>query len=253
MMASWLRDAEQRGIHLISYDRPGYGGSTAHPGRTVADCAQDLRAIAQALGIDRLAVWGFSGGGPHALACAALLPDLVTAVASLASLAPYGSEGLDYFAGMGQANVDDIRLMLDDPQAAREKSHQDRVDMLAATPEGLHGLMASLLSPTDAAALTLEIATELVAKDQSGLAPGDEGWWEDGVAHLAPWGFDVSDITIPVQLWHGADDQFVPFQHGQWLAARIPGVDAHLSDTDGHLTLAVNRVPEVHAWLLQHH
>lgn len=253
MMASWLRDAEQRGIHLISYDRPGYGGSTAHPGRTVADCAQDVRAIAQALGIDRLAVWGFSGGGPHALACAALLPDLVTAVASLASLAPYGGEGLDYFAGMGQANVDDIRLMLDDPQAAREKSHQDRVDMLAATPEGLHELMASLLSPTDAAALTFEIATELVAKDQSGLAPGDEGWWEDGVAHLAPWGFDVSDITIPVQLWHGADDQFVPFQHGQWLAARIPGVDAHLSDTGGHLTLAVNRVPEVHAWLLQHH
>ena len=253
MMASWLRDAEQRGIHLISYDRPGYGGSTAHPGRTVADCAQDVRAIAQALGIDRLAVWGFSGGGPHALACAALLPDLVTAVASLASLAPYGGEGLDYFAGMGQANVDDIRLMLDDPQAAREKSHQDRVDTLAATPEGLHELMASLLSPTDAAALTLEIATELVAKDQSGLAPGDEGWWEDGVAHLAPWGFDVSDIKTPVQLWHGADDQFVPFQHGQWLAARIPGVDAHLSDTDGHLTLAVNRVPEVHAWLLHHH
>ncbi len=253
MMSSWLRDAEQRGIHLISYDRPGYGGSTAHPGRSVADCAQDVRAIAQALGIDRLAVWGFSGGGPHALACAALLPDLVTAVASLASLAPYGGEGLDYFTGMGQANVDDIRLMLDDPQAAREKSRQDRLDTLAATPEGLHELMASLLSPTDAAALTLDIATELVAAGQSGLAPGDQGWWDDGVAHLAPWGFDVSDITIPVQLWHGAHDQFVPFQHGQWLAARIPGVEAHLSDTDGHLTLAVNRVPEVHAWLLQHH
>jgi pimeloyl-ACP methyl ester carboxylesterase len=253
MMSSWLRDAEQRGIHLLSYDRPGYGGSSAHPGRSVADCAQDVRAIARAFGIDRLAVWGLSGGGPHALACAALLPDLVSAVASLASLAPYGVEGLDYFTGMGQANVDDTRLMLEDPQAAREKCREDRVDMLAATPEGLHELMASLLSPTDAAALTLEVATELVVSGNSGLAPGDEGWWEDGVAHLAPWGFDVSDIKTPVQLWHGADDQFVPFQHGQWLAARIPGVDAHLSDTDGHLTLAVNRVPEVHAWLLQHH
>jgi pimeloyl-ACP methyl ester carboxylesterase len=253
MMSSWLRDAEQRGIHLISYDRPGYGGSTPQPGRSVADCAQDVRTIAQALGIDRLAVWGVSGGGPHALACAALLPDLISAVASLASLAPYGVDGLDYFTGMGQANADDVRLMLDDPRAAREKAHQDRMDTLAATPEGLHELMASLLSPTDAAALTLDIATELVASDQVGLAPGDEGWWEDGVAHLAPWGFDVSDITTPVQLWHGADDQFVPFQHGQWLAARIPGVDAHLSDTDGHLTLGVNRVPEVHAWLLQHH
>jgi pimeloyl-ACP methyl ester carboxylesterase len=253
MMGSWLRDAQQRGIHLLSYDRPGYGGSTAQPGRSVADCTHDVRAIAQALGIDRLAVWGFSGGGPHALACAALLPDLVTAVASLASLAPYGGEGLDYFTGMGQANVDDIRLMLDDPRAAREKGRQDRVDMLTATPEEMHEVMASLLSPTDAAALTLEVATELVASGHSGLAPGDEGWWEDGVAHMAPWGFSVSDIQTPVQLWHGVDDRFVPFQHGQWLAARIPGVDAHLSDSDGHLTLAVNRVPEVHAWLLEQH
>ena len=149
-MASWVRDAERRGIHLLSYDRPGYGGSTAQPGRTVADCAHDVRVIARAFGIQRLAVWGISGGGPHALACAALLPDLVTAVASLCSLAPYGGEGLDYFTGMGQDNADDIQLLLDDPSAAREKCRLDRQEMLAATPEGIHQGLASLLSPTDA-------------------------------------------------------------------------------------------------------
>jgi pimeloyl-ACP methyl ester carboxylesterase len=252
MSASWLRDAEQRGIHLISYDRPGYGGSTAQPGRTVADCASDVRSVADAFDIKRLAVWGFSGGGPHALACATLLPDLVSAVASLASIAPYGVEGLDYFAGMGQSNVDDIRLFFDDPAAAREKSRLDRDEMLEVAPEGLHEVLASLLSPADRAVLTLDLAAELLATFTSGLAPGDQGWWDDGCAHLGPWGFSLDDIVVPVQLWHGAQDRFIPFQHGQWLAEHIPGVDAHLTHADGHITLVVNRVSEVHEWLLQH-
>src|SRR6201996_3090714 len=100
-----VRDAAARGLRLIGYDRPGYGGSSPQPGRTVADCAGDVRAICAELGIDRLATWGISGGGPHVLACAALLPDLVAAAASLASPAPYTAEGLDWFDGMGQSNV----------------------------------------------------------------------------------------------------------------------------------------------------
>src|SRR5580658_9698796 len=119
-------NAAVRGLRLISYDRPGYGGSTPQPGRTVADCAADVRAICAALGIGRLAMWGISGGGPHVLACAALLPDLVAAAASLASLAPYGAEGLDFFTGMGQANIDDTRLMLADEAAARAQTDRDR-------------------------------------------------------------------------------------------------------------------------------
>ncbi|HKH88804.1 MAG TPA: alpha/beta fold hydrolase [Acidimicrobiales bacterium] len=248
----WLEDAERRGVHLVSYDRPGYGGSTAQPGRSVADCAADVRSIAEALNIDRLAVWGISGGGPHALACAALLPDLVSAVASLASLAPYGAPGLDYFTGMGQANLDDIKLFFDDPVAAREKSARDRDEFLAGTPEQVQEGMASLLSETDAAVMSHELASFMVTSMQDGLVPGDQGWWDDSCAHLGPWGFAFDAIRVPVQLWHGVHDQFVPFQHGQWLAAQIPGVDAHLTDTDGHLTLMVNRVPAVHEWLLQH-
>jgi pimeloyl-ACP methyl ester carboxylesterase len=247
-----LKDAEERGIHLISYDRPGYGGSTAKPGRTVADCASDVRAIADAFGIDRLAIWGISGGGPHALACAALLPDLVSAVASLASVAPYGDPSLDYFTGMGQANVDDIKQFLDDPVAAREQSAKDREDVLSRTPEMVQEAMESLLSPADLAVLTPELASYLCESSRVGLAPGDEGWWDDGVAHMSPWGFDFDDIGLPVQLWHGEQDRFVPIQHGEWLADRIPGVEAHLTETDGHLTLLALHLPEVHEWLLQY-
>jgi pimeloyl-ACP methyl ester carboxylesterase len=209
-----------------------------------------VRAIADSFGIDRLAVWGFSGGGPHSLACAALLPDLVSAVASLASIAPYGAPDLDYFTGMGQDNADDIRLFLEDPVAARQKSLQDRDEVLAREPETLFESWASLLSEADAAALTRDFASYLVFCFKEGLAPGDQGWWDDGCAQLAPWGFDLDAIRIPVQVWHGQQDQFVPYQHGTWLAQHIPDVDARLSESDGHLTLALNRVPEVHEWLL---
>ena len=242
-------DAAVRGLRLISYDRPGYGGSTPQPGRSVADCAADVRAICAELGISRLAMWGISGGGPHVLACAALLPELVSAAASLASLAPLDAEGLDWFAGMGELNADDTRLFLRDRQAARAKLDADREQILRASPAELVSGLKTLLSPTDAAALNDGLAEFLVYCDHEGLAPGNEGWWDDGVAHLSPWGFELSAISVPVLLMHGRQDQFVPFGHGQWLAEHIPGVEARLFGHDGHLTLLTNRIPEVHGWL----
>jgi pimeloyl-ACP methyl ester carboxylesterase len=241
-------DAAERGLRLISYDRPGYGGSSPQSGRTVADCAADVRAICTDLGIERLATWGISGGGPHVLACAALLPDLVCAAASLASVAPFGADGLDYFAGMGQENVDDTRLFLADEAAARAKTEQDREDFLAASPDDLATEMETLLTPTDATVLTGELAKFLTSSMQDGLAPGAQGWWDDECM-IRPWGFDVADISVPVLLLHGKQDMFVPFGHGEWLAAHIPGVEARLTEDDGHLTLFEYRVPEVHAWL----
>jgi pimeloyl-ACP methyl ester carboxylesterase len=250
--AAHVADAKEKGLRLISYDRPGYGGSTANPGRSVADAEPDIRAIADAYGIDRLAVWGVSGGGPYALASAALLPDLVVGAAALASPAPYLAEGLDYFTGMGKDNVDDIKLTLEDEPASRAKLVTDREMMLKLKPEQIVEALASLISEVDAAAQTPELTAHLVASMQAGLAPGGEGWWDDGMAQLRPWGFGVGSIAVPFQLWHGRHDRFVPFQHGEWLAARIPGVDAHLTDVDGHTTLLRYRVPEVHAWLLSH-
>jgi len=250
LYAPHVADAAARGIRLIGYDRPGYGESSPQPERTVASCADDVRAICSALGISRLATWGVSGGGPHVLACAALLPDLVVAAASLASPAPYPADGIDWFAGMGQENADDFKLGLSDPVAARAKVDKDREGMLGVSAEDLHTQFATLLTPVDRAALTGELAEYLVFSGRDGLAPGSQGWFDDGMAMTAPWGFSAADISVPVLLLHGREDQFVPFGHGQWLAARIPGVEARLLDHDGHLTLIQSRVGEVHAWLL---
>jgi pimeloyl-ACP methyl ester carboxylesterase len=246
-----VRLAERQGIRLISYDRPGYGGSTAQPGRTVADCAADVRAIAAGLGIERLAVWGISGGGPHALACAALLPDIVPAVGVLASVAPWGADGLDYLAGMGELNADDTRLFFEDRAAARAKCERDRLEDLERSPEQLEERLRTLLSSVDAAALSGAFAQYLVDCTRSGLAPGAEGWWEDDVALLEPWGFDLGSIRTPVLLYHGRQDRFVPFTHGEWLAGHIPGVQAELTGDDGHLTLAERHLEQIHTWLLE--
>jgi pimeloyl-ACP methyl ester carboxylesterase len=154
----WIADADKKGIRLISYDRPGYGGSTAYPGHAVASGAQDVRAIAEALGYDRLGIWGISGGGPYALACAALLPDTAVAVATAASLAPYGIEGFDYFAGMGELNAEDIKLFFSDRDAARRQIREDWEEAVATTPEQFAEVVKSLLSPVDAEALTEDLA-----------------------------------------------------------------------------------------------
>jgi pimeloyl-ACP methyl ester carboxylesterase len=194
-------------------------------------------------------MWGISGGGPHVLACAALLPDLVAAAASLASPAPVGADGLDWLEGMGQLNADDFRLYQRDPAAARAKTEADREMILSSSPAEVEEEMESLLSPTDKAILESGLGEYLNYTEREGLAPGVEGWWEDGVAQAGPWGFELSAISVPVLLMHGRRDQFVPFGHGQWLAAHIPGVEARLFDEDGHLSLEANRIGEVHAWL----
>ncbi len=152
---------------------------------------------------------------------------------------------------MGQENADDFRRHLSDPAAARVKLESDREHMLAASGDDLAGIMQTLLTPTDAAVLKDELAEYLAYTGREGLTPGCEGWWEDGEAFTSPWGFELSAIRVPVLLMHGRQDQFVPFGHGQWLARHIPGVDARLLEDDGHLTLVVNRVGEVHAWLAE--
>jgi pimeloyl-ACP methyl ester carboxylesterase len=246
-----VRRAVKQRIRLLAYDRPGYGDSDRDPGRSVADCANDVRAIADALRIERLAVWGISGGGPHAIACAALAPDLVPAAGVLASPAPWGAEGLDWLAGMGNENVEDVELTLSDRVAGLAKHEQERLEMLAATPETIYTTMETLLSPVDRKALTPARTEHLYRSAQVGLAPGVDGWWDDDVAFIEPWGFELEQIRTPVLLLHGRHDQFVPFSHGEWLAAHIPGVEARLSDDDGHLTLVENHLEAVHEWLLE--
>jgi pimeloyl-ACP methyl ester carboxylesterase len=244
--------AREGGIRLIGYDRPGYGNSTRAAGRSVADCAADVDAIADALGLDRYASWGISGGGPHALACAALCDERLTGVASLAAVAPWGAEGLDWLAGMGESNIEEFDAVLAGETALRPALERDRAELLAAAPAELVEVWSTLLGPEDRSVLTEELAAFLVESAALGLRDGVDGWLDDNFAFVKPWGFDVTSVDRPVLLLHGGDDRFVPVSHGRWLADRIPGVEARITDADGHLTLVERRVGEVHEWLLSH-
>jgi pimeloyl-ACP methyl ester carboxylesterase len=245
-------DARARGIRLIAYDRPGYGGSSAQPGRSVGDAAADVAELLDALDVDRFATWGHSGGGPHALACAALLPDRCTAAAALASVGPYGVPGLDFTDGMGEANVRDFDAVLAGPEALEPVLLREQAEMFSAGPDGLRQAMLTVLSPLDQAAFTPEVGEWIYTVMAEGAAERIEGYRDDNLACVRPWGFDPSAIRVPVLLLQGTDDLMVPPAHGRWLAAQIPGVEAEISDTEGHITLLTTRIPEVHEWLLAH-
>ncbi len=247
-----VADARDRGVRLIGYDRPGYGGSSTQRGRRVGDVPGDVAAIADALGIDRFAVWGHSGGGAPAIACAAVLPDRVVAASSLAGVAPPGAEGLDPFEGMGEANREDVRLMLSDPAGWEEKLQREAAEYARATPDQVRTMLATLLSDVDRTALSPQLAAFFSAETAEGLRLNGDGMRDDNLSDTVPWGFGLDSIRVPVQIWHGAHDRFVPIGHGRWLAAHVRGAEPHLLDDAGHLALLTERVPEVHGWLLEH-
>jgi pimeloyl-ACP methyl ester carboxylesterase len=249
----WVRDAEARGVSLMTYDRPGYGGSSSQPRRIVADCVKDVRAIADALGFARCAVWGFSGGGPHALACGALAGDLVAAVATIGSPAPPDASGLDYLAGMTDEDLQDHALFRTDRAEWERVSAQQREASLAMTVTELVDTWSAGKAQVDRAALHGDFGTWLHGAVQAGIARVIDGALDDNVAiFYAPWGFEPASIAVPVKVWHGAQDRFVPYAHGRWLAEHIPGAKADLNDADGHLTVAADRIGEVHEWLARY-
>jgi pimeloyl-ACP methyl ester carboxylesterase len=251
MFGPAVESAARHGLRLISYDRPGYAETPPVPGRTFADGAGETRAIAEALGLDRIGVWGFSGGGMFALACAALLPDLVAAAAVLASFAPYGMPGFDWAGGWPDAYREEVELFFTDRAAAREKWRADAEEISRdlSTPEGWLARWGDRAGTDEAH--SREVAEYLALLGQDGSAQGDQGWWDDWAAVLSPWGCDPREITVPVQLWHGEHDKAVPVGHGRWLAANVPGIDAHITDDD-HSTIDDAHRDATYAWLGQH-
>ena len=247
-----VADAVARELRIISYGRPGYGQSTRHPGRSVASAAEDTAKLADALGIERFATWGISGGGPHALACAALLGDRVVAAASLAGVAPYDATGLNFLAGMGEDNVTEFGAAIQGATALSAYLEPQVPALLGQDPEVMAEHMSTLLSGPDREVFTGSFGEQLAQIMQDSLRTGFFGWLDDDLAFVKSWGFNPSAIKVPVQIWQGEQDLMVPFSHGQWLAQAIPQADVHLSANDGHLTVWVNRVPEVHAWLSSH-
>src|SRR5947209_439057 len=242
-------NARELGVRLLAHDRPGYGGSTRQPGRTIASVAADVAALADHFGAERFGVWGASGGGPHALACAAVLPDRVVAAVAIASSAPYGAEGLDYFEGMGELNARELEIMERGPEAHIAFLQEQAGEMLSGTPDALREGLSTLLTPVDRDALDLHTARWLMEVFACAVAPGVEGWHDESVADLGDWGFAVDDIRVPVAIWHGGQDRFVPIGHGRWLAEHAPGAQFHYEPELGHISIIERRVPDAQAWL----
>jgi pimeloyl-ACP methyl ester carboxylesterase len=194
--------------------------------------------------------WGISGGGPHALACAALLPHRVAAAATLASVAPYGADGLDWLDGMGEGNHIEFGVAREGGETLDRFLTDERDGTIAAGADGLAEAMRPHLSDADAAFLTGRFAAWAYEEMRIGIGESIAGWRDDDLMFLQPWGFELSAIAVPVLVRQGSNDLMVPPAHGRWLAERIPGVETVIRPEDGHLTL-FGEVPSVHEWLLE--
>lgn len=229
--------AARLGIRWVSYDRPGYGGSTPHPGRDVASAAAHVSGIADALGIDRFAVMGHSGGGPPALACGALLPERVLGVVVVAGLAPLGAEGLDWFAGMAASGAAELRAATEGRTAL-----EDYLESTEFDPE--------IFTPADHAALsgTWSWLNGVVGQ---AVEAGLGGMIDDELSYVAPWGFDPARVIAPVLLVHGGGDRVVPSSHGEWLARRCPSAQLWLRPDEGHISVLASGAGAME-WLREH-
>jgi pimeloyl-ACP methyl ester carboxylesterase len=233
-------DALRRaGLHVVTYDRPGYGASDRAPGRRVVDCVADVVAVMDALGLDRFAVTGASGGGPHALALAARLPDRVIAAQCVVGAAPYDASGLEWTAGMDPENVEEFAWARRGEQVLHEQlARVGAEDLRRMAAEPARAFSDDWqLSDSDREVLARhDVQQVFAAAVREALRPGVWGWVDDDLAFLAPWGFDVSEIEVPVTIRYGLQDVLVPAAHGAWLAAHVPGAEVVVDAEAGHLT-----------------
>src|SRR5262245_29972439 len=231
-----------RGLRYVAFSRPGYGSSTRRPGRSIADVVEDSRTVLGHLGTRRALVVGWSGGGPHALACAALMADLVPAVATIASVAPYPADGLDFMAGMGDENIEEFEAALESDAALLEFKERNWPIFRSVTGADVAESFGDLIDHVDRGSLTGEFAEYIASATREGLRESYWGWFDDDKAFVKPWGFDVADIRIPVHVWQGGHDRMVPFAHGHWLAAHTPTAIPHLDPEDGHLRIVAREM-----------
>ena len=235
--ADWHAPCLARGLRLICVSRPGYASSTRLPRRVVAQVSNDTAAILNALGHDRFVTCGWSGGGPHALACAARLPGRCVAAATLAGVGPYLANDLDFLAGMGQENIDEFGAALKGEAALRRWLMENGESLRRVTGPELADAFGDLVAPVDKDVLVGGYADELAAVFRRALAPGFDGWIDDDLAFVGAWGFSLDDVRVPVAVWQGELDRMVPFAHGRWLLHHVPGAQARMVSGHGHLSL----------------
>jgi pimeloyl-ACP methyl ester carboxylesterase len=242
---TWFPSVEARGLRPIAFSRPGYASSTRLRGRRVASVVDDIVSLLDELGIGEFYSLGGSGGGPHTIACAALLPDRCLGSAALVTIAPWQAEGLDYYAGMARTNIEEFDAALAGEASLREWMATEGEEFRTITGPQMVAALGDALPPVDQSIATGEWADREAAGMRRALEHGFDGWVDDDLAFVQPWGFAVEDIRVPVQIWQGEVDRLVPWAHGQWLAERIPGAQFTLAEGQGHFSLGVNSRDEI--------
>jgi pimeloyl-ACP methyl ester carboxylesterase len=241
----------ERGLRHITYSRPGYGGSARLPGRTVASCAADVAAVADALGYERFYSVGSSGGAPHSIACAALLPERVISAAAIASPAPIDAHGLDWTAGMGQENVAEFSAAQVGGKEFEAYLEREARSMLGISAEEMLSQFGDAVADADRRAVDGALGEFIVREVAHSLSSGIWGWFDDDRALVGSWGFDLTAVHAPVYLWHGGEDRFIPSAHGEWVAAQL-GVQARVVPHRGHLSVSGDSYGELLDALLEH-
>lgn len=238
------RACEERSLRLVTWSRPGYGASSRRPGRRVVDDADDVAALLHDLGAERCLVAGWSGGGPHALASGARLGSRVAGVLCIAGVGPAdagpaGVGGLDFLAGMGEQNLEEFGAARAGEATLRASLEREAAGLRDIQAEGIVAEMETLLPPVDRAVLTSEYGEDLAGAFRESVRTGVDGWLDDDLAFVGPWGFDVGEVDVPTFVWQGEEDLMVPFAHGRWLAGRLPRATPHLLPGEGHLSVAL--------------
>src|SRR5215472_310494 len=228
--------AAERGVRLVTFDRPGYGGSTAAP-FGLASIAADAHAIADGLGVARFATLGMSGGAPGALAAATVPGSRVTRVGVASGAAPFQlvPGALDHLDDSDRAA---LALLPGHPAAAAASFAAGFEPLIGAVAPGGPGpavAFADLLSPRDSELMEdPRLVSALTATMREALRAGTSGAGWDNVSWLGAWDVDLSAIRCPVLLWYGTDDRFAPLPLGQWLAENLPDARLVIREGEGH-------------------
>jgi len=224
------------GARVIAFDRPGYGQSSRNCGRRVVDVVDDVARLADHLDLQEFAVVGGSGGGPHALAIAAVFGDRVTRAACIVGIAPYDVLGDEWFTGMDPMNVKEFSWALDGEERLQTELSREDAEMRARVAEDPSNVLGDFdLPDADRRVLARpDVGTVIRESIAEQSANGVWGWVDDDLAFTKPWGFDPATIRVPTAIWWGAQDVLVPPQHGEWLAATVPNAVVRVHHGGGH-------------------
>ena len=228
------------GVWFVTHDRAGYGRSSRRPGRRIVDEVDDVVLLADHLGFERFGVSGGSCGGPHALACAALLPERVVRATCSVGVAPLGASGIEqdaWLAGMDAENVKEFGWAIAGEDVLFEELEAEYARIVARVAVDPTTVLGDFeLSESDRAQLARPELMQIIRESTSELAlNGVGGWVDDDLAVLQPWGFEVDQIAVPVLVRYGATDVLVPPAHGAWLAENVPGCVVKVDEVAGHL------------------